>query len=79
MHVLIDFPDVGATAEFDKPAERHRVHSDRQPAYWYRRAAQEAAHMITAEREQTETALEHACNIVSLDARGIAAAELPAV
>jgi len=79
VNLLIDFPDVGAAAEFNEPAERHRVHSDRQPEYWYRCGAQEAVNMISAGREQTETARKHACSIVSRDARGVAAAELRAV
>ena len=76
MTALNDFPDVGAAAEFNEPAERHRVHSERQPAYWYRCDAQEAVNMISAGREQTDAARKHSCSIVSRDARGIAAAKL---
>jgi len=59
VNLLIDFPDVGAAPEFNEPAELHRVHSDRQPAYRYRCDAQEAVNMIAAGREQTGTARKH--------------------
>ena len=75
MNALNDFPGVGAAAEFDEPAELHRVHSDRQPAYRYRCDAQEAVNMIAAGREQTEIARKHSSSIVSRDARGVAAAK----